>query len=58
MIYGEYDPWSASALRLKKGSQTVKFIIPEACHKTRINNMPLGEKAKIYMLLETWLTED
>ena len=58
MIYGEYDPWTASSLRLKEGSSAVKFIIPKAAHNVRINNMPLEDRAKIYMLLETWLNED
>lgn len=58
MIYGEYDPWTASSLRLKNSNMAVKFIIPKASHGVRINNMPLADRAKIYMLLETWLNED
>jgi len=58
MIYGEYDPWTASALKLDGKGKAVKFIIPKASHRTRIGNMPYAQKAEIYMLLETWLTED
>jgi len=58
MIYGEYDPWTASALKLDNKGTAVKLIIPKANHRTRISNMPYAQKAEIYMLLETWLAED
>jgi hypothetical protein len=58
MIYGGNDPWTASALRLKESSKAKKFVIPYAPHSVRINNMPLAQRAEIYMILETWLNED
>jgi hypothetical protein len=58
MIYGEYDPWTASSLKLDGKGKAVKIIIPKANHRTRIGNMPYAQKAEIYMLLETWLAED
>jgi hypothetical protein len=58
MIYGEYDPWTASSLNLNGKGNAVKIIIPKSSHRTRISNMPYAQKAKIYMLLETWLEED
>jgi hypothetical protein len=58
MIYGEYDPWSASSLNLNGKGKGVKLIIPKANHRVRINNMPYAQKAEIYMMLETWLAED
>lgn len=59
MIYGEYDPWSASSLRLKsEKSKATKVVIPMASHRVRINNMPLTDRAKVYMILETWMNED
>jgi hypothetical protein len=58
LIYGEYDPWAASSLKLDGKGKAVKIVVPKASHKTRINNMPYAQKAEIYMLLETWLSED
>lgn len=59
MIYGETDPWSASGFNLKNPkSGAVKMVIPKASHRVRIENMPLAEKAQVYMLLESWLNED
>jgi hypothetical protein len=58
LIYGEYDPWTASALKLEGKGKAVKLIIPKANHRIRIGNMPYAQKAEIYMLLETWLAED
>jgi hypothetical protein len=58
LIYGEYDPWTASSLRLKNGSSAVKIVIPKASHKVRVTSMPLVNRAEVYMLLETWLNED
>jgi len=58
LIYGEYDPWTASSLKLDGKGKAVKIVVPKANHRTRIGNMPYAQKAEIYMLLETWLAED
>jgi hypothetical protein len=58
LIYGEYDPWTASSLKTDSKSKAVKIVVPKASHKTRIGNMPYAQKGEIYMLLETWLAED
>jgi hypothetical protein len=58
VIYGANDPWTASALRLKKGSKAVKFVVPKANHRVRINTIPYAQRANIYMILEAWLEED
>ena len=57
MIYGETDPWSASAVVPSKKSEALKFVNPGMSHRARINNMPIEIKSKIYMQLETWLSE-
>jgi hypothetical protein len=58
MIYGGNDPYSACSFRLKNNSKAVKFMVPGKSHRIRINNMPLTDRAKVYMLLETWMNED
>ncbi len=57
MIYGEVDPWSATAVMPSKKSEALKFVNPGYSHRARINNMPMDMKSKIYMQLETWLSE-
>lgn len=58
LIYGEYDPWSASGVTPRKKSQAVKIVKPQASHRTRIENMPISIKKDIYITLETWMDED
>jgi hypothetical protein len=58
LIYGEYDPWTASGLVVKPSSTATKIVIPKGSHKSRIATMQYKQKADIYMLLETWLSED
>ncbi len=57
MIYGEYDPWTASSLKLSPASRARKFVIAKGDHKIRIENLTYEQKAKIYMILENWLDE-
>lgn len=57
LIYGEYDPWSASALMVPVTSKAKKFVIPKADHKVRIEKLTYEQKANIYKLLESWLDE-
>ncbi len=57
-IYGEYDPWTASAIRLKPGSKAKKIIKPKGSHRTRINNMNYNQQAEIYKALDVWLSEN
>lgn len=58
MIYGEYDPWTATGPVVKPSSKATKIIIPKGSHKSRIASMQYKQKADVYMLLETWLNED
>jgi len=58
LIYGENDPWTAASVKVSRGSEAVKMVIPNASHRVRIKNMTYAQQAKIYMLLETWLEED
>jgi len=38
-IYGEWDPWSATAFEVYNPNQ-VKVVKPGGSHSTRINNLP------------------
>ena len=54
-IYGEFDPWSASAFDLPNTNNFLKVIKPGGCHKTRINNMSDNQKNKIINTLNHWI---
>lgn len=55
-IYGEYDPWSASAVQLINGrTNALKMVKKGGSHKTRINSFEDEEKQQIYDSLAKWL---
>jgi hypothetical protein len=55
-VYGEYDPWSASAIDLIPGkTNSLKMVHKGGNHKTRIKSFNLKEKELIYSSLEEWL---
>jgi len=55
-IYGEYDPWSASAVQLISGkTNALKMVKASGNHKTRIKSFGETEKKLIYDKLEEWL---
>jgi hypothetical protein len=55
-IYGEYDPWSASAIELIPGkTNALKMVKKAGDHKTRIHSFDGLEKEQIYSTLEKWL---
>ena len=45
LIYGETDPWSASAAKLNDDPSTIKIIAPHGSHLTRINTLSPTTKA-------------
>ncbi|MCF8360651.1 MAG: hypothetical protein K9H26_17995 [Prolixibacteraceae bacterium] len=57
-IYGGYDPWTASSVKVRSSSDAVKMVIPGASHRVRINSMTYEQKGEVYILLEKWLEED
>jgi hypothetical protein len=56
-IYGEWDPWSASAVSFdwRNKQQMLKVVKPGGCHQTRIYNLPTGQKAEVIERLGKWL---
>ncbi|HES59891.1 MAG TPA: hypothetical protein ENO18_05605, partial [Caldithrix sp.] len=54
-IYGENDPWSASAVELSGKTNALKMVKKEGDHRTRINSFPDEEKEVILETLEKWL---
>ena len=54
-IYGEYDPWSASAVKLNNQTNSLVMIKPKGSHSTRIRHFSDQDKETIYTNLEKWL---
>ena len=54
-IYGEFDPWTASAFIVPKKNNILKIIKPGGSHSTRINNLPDYQKNSVKEKLEDWL---
>ncbi|MEJ2544709.1 MAG: S28 family serine protease [Calditrichaceae bacterium] len=54
-IYGEIDPWSASAVELSGKTNALKMVKKGGDHRTRIKSFPEDQKEKILNTLEEWL---
>jgi hypothetical protein len=54
-IYGEYDTWSASAVTSTGDTESKIFYKEGGSHRTRINNMPAGQKKEVYDTLNQYL---
>lgn len=54
-IYGEWDPWSASAFEVPDKPNFLKIVKPEGSHSTRIGNLPAEQKQQVKAKLEEWL---
>ena len=55
-IYGEYDPWSATAVELAGHTNSFKIVKPGGSHRTRISNLPEVQKQMVLDSLKTWLS--
>jgi hypothetical protein len=54
-IYGEYDTWSATAVKTTGNTNSRIFIKEKGSHRTRINNMPEEQRKEIYEIIEQYL---
>lgn len=54
-IYGEYDPWTATAVETGNNAHIIKIIKPEGNHRSRIRNLPTKEQQHVYDILQKWL---
>ncbi len=57
-IYGENDPWAATAVVPSNNTNSVLMINPGGNHGTRIRSFPDEMKDSIYTVLEDWLDLD
>lgn len=54
-IYGEYDPWSATAVVPSPKTKSAIFFNPAGDHTTRIYSFPETTRDSIYRVIEDWL---
>ena len=54
-IYGENDPWSATAVETANNPNIHKIIKPQGSHRTRIRNLPENQQEKVYRLVKEWI---
>jgi len=57
LIYGEYDPWSASGIFFEEKENMLKIVKPGGSHGTRIGNLPDSLQQVVLERLEVWLKE-
>lgn len=54
-IYGEWDPWSATAVDLTCNTNSAVFVSPGGNHTTRISTLPEDMRLQLLDLLNSWL---
>lgn len=54
-IYGEYDPWSATAAEPGKNVNAIEIMDPAGSHNVRIAGLNDDQKALVYKTLESWM---
>lgn len=56
-LYGENDPWSASAADPGDNDRCLKVVRKDGSHRTRIMNLPDDQKEAVLTRLEEWLEQ-
>jgi PS-10 peptidase S37 len=54
-VYGEDDPWASLQPEIKGKRDTYKYIIKDACHKTKVADMKEDQRKELYKTLSEWL---
>ena len=55
LIYGENDPWSASAASTRGNHKILKVVQPRGSHRSRIGTMPEVQNKLIIKTLKAWM---
>lgn len=55
LIYGENDPWTASAAKTGKNKSVIKFVMKKGCHLTRINTLSSEQQNLAIGTIKAWL---
>jgi hypothetical protein len=54
-IYGGNDPWTSTGVCLTGKTNSIKMVLPNGSHGSRIRNFSKKDKELIYSRLEDWL---
>jgi hypothetical protein len=54
-LYGEFDPWSATAADPGDNENCLKVVKEGGSHRTRIMNLPVERRDEVLNSLEEWL---
>ncbi len=54
-IYGEYDPWGATAYQPTEKTNSLYLELPAGNHSTRLQNFPRNQRAAAMDSLKTWM---
>jgi len=54
-IYGELDPWSASAVNVNGNTNALKIVKEGASHEVSIKDLSSAEKKLLFSALKKWL---
>ncbi|MEI6143342.1 MAG: S28 family serine protease [Mariniphaga sp.] len=54
-IYGENDPWSASAASTRGNRKILKVVQPGGSHRSRIGTMPEAQNKLVIKTLKAWM---
>jgi len=54
-IYGEYDPWGATAAEIKPGSGSLKMVQAHGNHGAQIASLSKEQREQVIETLEKWL---
>ena len=54
-IYGEADPWGATAADIKPGSESLKMVKAGGTHGVQISNLSAEQRKRVIETLENWL---
>ncbi|WP_163710363.1 S28 family serine protease [Mangrovibacterium lignilyticum] len=53
LIYGEIDPWSATAATINSDPSNLKIVAPNGSHRTRINTLSPESKSKVIEYIQS-----
>ena len=54
-IYGEADPWGATAAEIKPGSGSLKMVQAGGTHAAKIATLSPEQRKQVIETLEKWL---
>ena len=56
-VYGQFDPWSAAAVRFENKTNMYKAVCPGGNHGSRIASLPPEMKKEVLDRIQKWLDE-